>query len=58
MLFKNMSTLRNMIKLKNDFCIKNKINIIRVPYFEFENMDFYLFDKFVELGIIEENKVS
>lgn len=45
-------------KIKNDFCIKNKINIIRVPYFEFENMDFYLFDKFVELGIIEENKVS
>lgn len=45
-------------KLKNDFCRKNKINIIRVPYFEFENMDFYIFDKFVELGIIEETNIS
>lgn len=45
-------------KIKNDFCVKNKINLIRVPYFEFENMDSFLFDEFVKLGIIEEIKVS
>ena len=45
-------------EIKNEFCKKNKINIIRVPYFEFENMDSFLFDKFVELGIIEEIKIS
>ena len=45
-------------KIKNDFCIENNINLIRVPYFDFENMDSFLFDKFVELGIIEEIKIS
>ena len=45
-------------EIKNNFCIENNVNIIRVPYFEFENMDSFLFDKFVELGIIEEIKIS
>ena len=45
-------------EIKNEFCKRNGINMIRVPYFEFENMKFFLFDKFVELGIIEEIKIS
>lgn len=45
-------------EIKNNFCIENNVNIIRVPYFEFENMDSFLFDKFIKLGIIEEIKIS
>lgn len=45
-------------EIKNNFCKENNINLIRVPYFEFENMDSFLFDKFVELGIIEEIEAS
>ena len=45
-------------EIKNNYCIKNHINLIRVPYFEFENIDSFLFDKFVKLGIIEEIKIS
>ena len=45
-------------EIKNRFCMENNINLIRIPYFEFENMEYYLFDKFVELNIIENIKVS
>ena len=41
--------------IKDEFCYKNHINLIRIPYWEKENMEYFLFDKFVHLGIIEEN---
>ena len=40
--------------MKNEYCNKNGINLIRIPYTEFENVDSFLFDKFVELNIIKE----
>ena len=41
-------------EIKNEYCNKNGINLIRIPYTEFENVDSFLFDKFVELNIIKE----
>ena len=32
-------------KIKNDFCAKNKINLIRIPYWEFDNINSILNDK-------------
>ena len=45
-------------KIKNEFCRKNNINIIRLPYYEFHDMEYFLFDKLSEFGIIEEVKAS
>lgn len=39
-------------KMKNEYCKKNKIPLIRIPYWEKDDMESFLFDKFVELGVI------
>lgn len=40
-------------KMKNEYCEKNGIPLIRIPYWENQNMESYLFDKLVEHGAIE-----
>lgn len=40
-------------KMKNEYCEKNGIPLIRIPYWENQNMESYLFDKLVEYGAIE-----
>lgn len=45
-------------EIKNKYCMDNNINIIRVPYYQFDDMEYFLFDKFSELNIITEIKVS
>lgn len=42
-------------KIKNKYCKDNKIELIRIPYWELENdnLECYLFDRLVELNIIE-----
>ena len=39
--------------MKNEYCEKNGIPLIRIPYWENQNMESYLFDKLVEYGAIE-----
>ena len=41
--------------IKNEYCKKHCILLIRIPYWELEdeNIEYYLFDKFVELNILE-----
>lgn len=41
-------------QMKNEFCINNNIPLIRIPYWEESDMEYYLFDKFVEYGIVLE----
>lgn len=41
-------------KIKNEYCEKNRIPLVRVPYTEFEYLEQYLFDRFARLGVIEE----
>ena len=45
-------------EIKNKFCEENNINLIRVPYYEFENMEHYLFEQFLNLNIIEDVRAS
>lgn len=40
-------------KLKDDFCLKNNIIIIRIPYWENKNIETILYNKFVELNILK-----
>lgn len=41
-------------KLKNDYCKKNNISLIRIPYWKQQDIEYYLFDELVKLNIIEE----
>lgn len=41
-------------ELKNDFCYSNNIPILRIPYWEYGNVEHILFDKLVYLDILEE----
>lgn len=38
-------------RIKNDYCIKNGINVIRIPYWEKYNIDDYLIGEFAKIKI-------
>lgn len=42
-------------KIKEKYCREHNIPLIRIPYWEFENMDRYLFDKLVNYNVIKED---
>lgn len=39
--------------IKNQYCIDNDIPLIRIPYWEFDNIEHILFDALVEHGLLE-----
>lgn len=41
-------------KIKADFCKENNISLIYVPYWEYEDMEYYLFDQLSKIKVIEE----
>lgn len=43
-------------KIKNEFCKSNHINLIRIPYWKFDDIEYFLFDELVKIGVIEEIK--
>lgn len=42
--------------IKTEYCKKHNIPLLRVPYWERNDLEYFLFDKFVELNLIEEIK--
>lgn len=40
--------------IKEQYCVDNNIPLIKIPYWEFENLDYFLFNEFVKLNIIKE----
>lgn len=40
--------------IKNDYCDRNNIELLRIPYWELENIETILFNKLVEVGILKE----
>ena len=50
----HMEYIQDHDKIKNTYCHQNNIPIIRVPYYMQDDMEYYLFDKLVNLGAIEE----
>lgn len=41
-------------KIKDEYCKEKGIKLIRIPYWESENIEEYLFDELVKNGVIEE----
>ena len=41
-------------EMKNVYCEKNNMNLIRIPYWELNDIEYYLFDKLSKLNIIIE----
>lgn len=40
-------------EMKNDYCRKNNITLIRIPYWESDNIRNYLFNELVKVGIVK-----
>ena len=40
--------------IKNSFCKNNNIKLLRIPYWEQDNLEYFLFDNFVKMNIITE----
>lgn len=49
----NLVLIQRHDEIKNDFCKKNKIPLIRIPYWESENIKSFLFDELVKYNAIE-----
>lgn len=43
-------------EIKRQYCKDNNIPLIEIPYWEFDDLEYFLFDKLVKLNIIEEIK--
>lgn len=44
--------------IKTQFCKSHRIKLIRIPYWDFDDIEYILFDKFVKYGVLEEIKAS
>lgn len=44
--------------IKKNYCKKHNISLIEIPYWEFEDLEYFLFDNLVKLKIIEEIKIT
>lgn len=40
--------------IKEQYCINNNIPLIKIPYWEFDNLQYYIFNEFVKIHIVEE----
>lgn len=43
-------------EIKNHYCYKNNIPLVRIPYWEKDDLEYFLFDQLVKIGVIIENK--
>lgn len=44
--------------MKNLYCFQHKINLIRIPYWERDNLDYCLFDGLVKFGVLVEDNIT
>ena len=51
---KQFELVKKHDQIKTEYCKKNNIPLIRIPYWERKDMEYYLFDRLVKLGFIEE----
>ena len=50
----NLKLIQKHDNIKRNYCTMNNINYIEIPYWENEDIENYIFDEFVRIGIIEE----
>lgn len=41
-------------EIKNQYCKKNNIPLVRIPYWEQDKLEYFLWDQFVKIGILKE----
>lgn len=52
----NLEIIQKHDEIKRKFCIENNINHIEIPYWKNNDIDNFIFDAFIKIGIIEEVK--
>lgn len=52
---KEFYNIQRRDKIKTDYCLNNNINLIRIPYWEKDNILYYLWDELVKYGAIIED---
>lgn len=50
----NLKLIQKHDIIKRDYCERNNINYIEIPYWENEDIENYIFDQFVKIGLIKE----
>ena len=50
----SFTVIQNHDKIKTEYCKKNGISLIRIPFWEKENLQWFLWDELVKLKAIEE----
>jgi hypothetical protein len=54
----NLLKVQKHDNIKTIYCKNNNIPLIRIPYWERDNMEYFLWDELVKFGVIEEiNKI-
>ena len=41
-------------EIKRNYCIKNNIPLVEIPYWEYDDLEYYLFDKLAKLNVVKE----
>ena len=44
--------------IKTEYCKNKNIPLIRIPYWEKDNLEYFLFDRLVKFGLIEELNIA
>lgn len=52
--FDNLKLIQKHDDIKRTFCANNNIDYIEIPYWENEDIENFIFDEFIKIGIIEE----
>lgn len=50
----NLRLIQKHDEIKRNYCIENNINYIEIPYWENNDIENFVFNEFVKIGIIEE----
>lgn len=50
----NLELIQKHDEIKRNYCIENNINYIEIPYWENNDIENFIFNEFVKIGIIEE----
>lgn len=55
-LIERLHATKHRDQIKTEYCKKNNIPLIRIPYWEKDDLEYFLFDNLVKYGAIEEIK--
>ena len=53
-IIENFNKIKFHDEIKDKYCKENSIYLIRIPYWERDNLEYFLWDEFVKIGLIKE----